>query len=203
MDDMIDVIREEAIEDLSHLAGIGLTEAAPPSFLRRLPPIAITLIGGIAAALILSVFQDKLAQFIALVFFLPLVLRAGQNIGMFSQAVVLEEIGGKEPGWREVLLLAWKELKVVFLLSFLMAAGVGLIAAFWQRHIALGLTVGITLLVTVLMGSLAGILLPVLSRRLKGELRYTQARFASLFISLATLTIYLGLATAFLTTSGL
>jgi magnesium transporter len=199
VDDMIDVIREEAIEDLSHLAGIELTEAAAPSFVRRLLPIAITLIGGIAAALILSVFQNKIAQFIALIFFLPLVLRAGQSIGMFSQAVVLEEIGGKEPSWGETLALAWKELKVVFLLSVIIAAAGGLIAALWQRYAALGLTVGIALFATVLLGSLVGILLPIFSRRLKGELRYTQARFSSLFISLATLTIYLGLATLLLT----
>lgn len=202
VDDMIDVMREEAIEDLSHLGGLELTEfGASPSFVTRLPPIAITLIGGIAAALLLSVFQDEIAQFIALIFFLPLVLRIGQNVGIFSQAVVLEEIGGKEPGWRETAIMARKQLRGVFLLSILIALAGGLIAAFWQRYARLGLTVGITLFLTVILATLIGILLPVFSRRFKGELRYTQARFSSFFIGVATLAIYLGLATALLETA--
>jgi magnesium transporter len=199
VDDMIDVIREETIEDLSHLGGIELVEATRPSFLARLAPIGLTLIGGIAAALILSAFQDKILQFIALIFFLPLVLRAGQSIGMFSQAVVLEEIGGKEPGWRGSITLAWKELKVVLVLSVLLGLGGGLIAGFWQRYAALGLTVGLTLFLTVILGTVVGILLPMFSRHVKGELRYTQARFSSLFIVIATVTIYMALATVFLT----
>jgi magnesium transporter len=199
VDDVIDVIREETIEDLSHLGGIELTESAGASFLTRLPPVALTLIAGIAAALILSAFEEKVAQFIALAFFLPLVLRTGQSIGMFSQAVVLEEIGGKEPGLKEVAILAWRELKVVFVIAVIIGVAGGLIAGLWQRYASMGLTVGLTIFLTVLLGTLSGILLPIISRRIKGELHYTQARFSSSFLIIATVAIYLGLASAFLT----
>jgi len=199
VDDMIDVIREEAIEDLSHLGGLELTEAGTaPSLRTRLPSIAITLIGGIASALLFSAFEGRLIPFLSLVFFLPLVLRAAQDIGILSQAVVLEEIGGKDPGWREILLIAWKELRVVFLLSLGLGLVGGLIAAFWEDYARLGLAIGLTLFVTVLLGTLVGIFLPLFSRRFKGELRYTQARFSSMFIGVATLAIYLGMFTTIL-----
>ena len=199
VDDMIDVIREEAIEDLSHLGGLELAEpGAAPSLRTRLPSVVVTLLGGIAAALLLSVFEHRIVPPLSLVFFLPLVLRAAQDIGIFTQAVVLEEIGGKEPDWKEVLLLAWKELRVVLLISLGLAFLGGMVAALWEGYSRFGLTIGLTLFATVVLGTLVGISLPLLSRRFKGELRYTQARFSSLFIGVAALAIYLGMATALL-----
>ena len=199
VDDTIDVLREEAIEDLSHLGGLELAEAGVTHSLRsRLPSIFIILIGGIAAALLLSAFENRLIQFLALVFYLPLILRAAQDIGIFSQAVVLEEIGGKDLGWREILRMAWSELRVVLLLSVALGAAGGLIAAIWESYSRFGLAVGLTLFITVLVGTAVGILLPFITRRIRGELRYTQARFSSLLISLATLAIYLAMATVLL-----
>jgi len=199
VDDMIDVIREEAIEDLSHLGGLELVEpGASPSLRTRIPSISITLLGGLAAALLISAFENRLVPLISLVFFIPLVLRAAQDIGIVSQAVVLEEIGGKDPGGREIILLAWKETRVVLLISLGLAFLGGLVAAFWEDYALLGLTIGVTLFITVVLGSVIGIALPLISSRIKGELRYTQARFSTLFIAIAALAIYLGMATALL-----
>jgi len=199
VDDMIDVMREEAIEDLSHLGGLELAEpGAAPSLRTRLPSVIITLLGGLAAALLVSAFEGRLTPFISLVFFLPLVLRAAQDIGIVSQAVVLEEIGGKDPGWREILLLLWRELRVVLIISLGLAVLGGLVAAFWENHASFGLIIGLTLFATVAVGAMVGICLPLISRRIKGELRYTQARFSTLFIAISALAIYLGMATALL-----
>jgi len=199
VDDTIDVLREEAIEDLSHLGGLQLAEAGvAPSLGSRLPSIFIILIGGIAAALLLSAFENSFVQFLALAFYLPLVLRAAQDIGIFSQAVVLEEIGGRDLGGRDIMRLAWSELRVVLLLSIALGVVGGLIGAAWEGYLRFGLTLGLTILVTVLVGTAMGILFPLITRRIRGELRYTQARFSSLLISLATLAVYLGIAAALL-----
>lgn len=194
VDDMIDVIREETIEDLSHLGGLELAEAgAAPSLRTRLPSVAVTVLGGLAAALVLSAFEDHFLSLLALAFFVPLILRAAQDIGMFSQAVVLERIGGKDLGLREMLHMAWKELRVVLFLSLLLGVTGGAVAALWQGYLRLGLTVGLTLIITVMVGTLVGVLLPLVSRRFKGELRYTQARFSFLLIGLTALAIYMGM----------
>jgi magnesium transporter len=201
VDDMIDVIREEAIEDLSHIGGLELVETgAAPSLRTRLPSIVITLLGGLAAALLISAFEDRLVPLISLVFYLPLVLRAAQDIGIVSQAVVIEEIGGKDLSGREILMLAWKEMRVVFIISLGLAVIGGVVAALWEDYLRFGLAIGLTLFSTVVLGSVIGICLPLISHRIKGELRYTQARFSSLFIALAALAIYLGMATALLQT---
>lgn len=199
VDDMIDVLREEAIEDLSRLGGLELVEeGAPPSIGSRLPAMAVTLLGGMAAALLLSAFENRLIYLIPIIFFLPLVLRASQDIGVFSQAVVLEEIGGKELGGRDILAMAWKELRVVLLLSLGLGLAGGFITTLWEGYLRFGIVVGLTLAVTVLLGTAVGIFTLLISSRFKGELRYTQARFSSLLTGLATLAIYLGFTTAIL-----
>jgi magnesium transporter len=199
VDDMIDVMREEAIEDISHLGGLELAEpGASPSLRTRLPSILITLFGGLAAALLISAFEERIIPLFSLVFFIPLVLRAAQDIGIVSQAVVLEEIGGKDPGAREILLLVWKELRVVLLISFGLAIVGGLIAATWEGYARFGLTIGLTLFTTMVLGTVVGISFPLVSRHIKGELRFAQARFSSLLVGIAALTIYLGMATALL-----
>jgi Mg2+ transporter MgtE len=199
VDDMIDVIREEAIEDLSHLGGLELAETgAAPSLRTRLPSILITLLGGLAAALLVSAFEDRIVPLISLVFFIPLVLRAAQDISIVSQAVVLEEIGGKDPGWREILVLVWKEMRVVLIISLGLSILGGVVAALWEDYARFGITIGLTLFITVVLGTVVGICIPLVSRRIKGELRYTQARFSSLFIGITTLAIYLGISTALL-----
>jgi magnesium transporter len=199
VDDMIDVMREEAIEDLSHLGGLELAETGvAPSFRTRIPSIAITLLGGLAAALLLSLFESSIVPVIALAFYLPLVLRAAQDISIVSQAVVLEEIGGKDPGWREILAMVWKEMRVVLLISLILALLGGFVAAVWEDYLRFGLAMGLTLFTTVVVGTAVGISIPLITRRIKGELRYTQARFSFVFVGLATLAIYLGMATAIL-----
>jgi magnesium transporter len=199
VDDMIDVIREEAREDISHLGGLELLEpGVAPSLRSRLPSIIITLLGGLAAALLVSAFEERLLPLIALVFFIPLVMRAAQDVGIVSQAVVIEEIGGKDLSGGEILKLAWKEMRVVVIISLGLAVLGGVVAALWEDYARFGLTIGLTLLVTVFIGSSIGICLPLISRRIKGELRYTQARFSSLLINIAALAIYLGMATALL-----
>ncbi len=197
VDDMIDVIREETIEDLSHLGGLELAETGS-SLRTRLPSIIITLLGGLAAALLISAFEDRIVPLISLVFFIPLVLRAAQDISIVTQAVVLEDIGGKDPGWREVLILVWKEMRVVLSISLGLAVLGGLVAAIWEDYARFGITIGLTLFITVVLGTAVGICIPLISRRIKGELRYTQARFSSLFVAIATLAIYLGISTTLL-----
>lgn len=199
VDDMLDVIREEAIEDLSHLGGLELLEpGAAPSLRTRLPSVFITLLGGLAAALLISAFEQRLVPFISLVFFIPLVLRASQDIGIVSQAVVLEEIGGKDPSAREIMRMVWKEMRVVLVISLGLALLGGVVSALWEDYARFGLTIALTLFTTVVLGTAVGISLPLISRRIKGELRFTQARFSSLIIAIAALAIYLGMATALL-----
>ncbi len=199
VDDMIDVIKEEAREDISHLGGLELAEAgATPSLRNRLPSISVTLLGGLAAALLLAAFRDSVLPILTLSFFIPLVLRAAQDMSIVSHAVVLEEIGGKEIGLRDIFLIAWHEMRVVLVISLAIALLGGLVSGLWEGLPRLGLAVGLSLLTAVVLGASFGIAVPIIMRRLRGEFGYTQARFSSLLVGVAALAVYMGIAAALL-----
>lgn len=199
VDDMIDVIREEAREDISHLGGLDLAEpGTTPSLRNRLPSISVTLLGGLACALILAAFRERALPLLTLSFFIPLVLRAAQDMSIVSHAVVLEEIGGKEIGLRDITLIAWHEMRVVLSISLAIALLGGLISGLWEGFPRLGLAVGLSLFTAVCLGAAFGIAVPIFMRRLRGEFGYTQARFSSLLVGIAALAVYLGIAAALL-----
>jgi Mg2+ transporter MgtE len=198
-DDLIDVMREETVEDLSQLGGFRLEEEkTASSFLARLPSVALALLGGITASLLFLLFRDRLLSLVTALFFLPMILRAAQDIGYFSQAVILEEIGGKELGAKDIVLLAAGELRVVLFLSLGLGIIGFLIAFLWEGRFRLGLAVGLTMLSSVIAGALLGTMFPIVFRKLRGELRYTQARFVSLFTWVLSLAVFLGITSALL-----
>ena len=195
VDDMIDVIREEAMEDISHLGGLELAEPGAASSLRnRLPSIAITFLGGLATALLLSAFRERILPIITISFFIPLVLRAAQDMSIVSHAVVLEEIGGKDIGVREISAIAWREMRVVALISLGIALLGGAITGLWEGCPRLGLAVGLSLLTAVCLGAALGIAIPIVTRRVRGEFGYTQARFSFLLVGITALAVYMGIA---------
>lgn len=199
VDDVIDVMREEIVEDLSYLGGLELTETAlSPSLSSRLPSLAVSFLGGCLCALVLMLFESQPIPLVTLAFFLPLVLRAAQDMGLVSQAAVLERLGGGDFSAGEVVRLAWREFRLIFLLSCGLALLGGVAAFLWEGYLRLGLVLGLTLLASIPLGSLLGMVLTLLSQRLTGELHFAQARLSGLLIGLITLVVYMALAAALL-----
>lgn len=199
VDDIIDAMREEVMEDLSYLGGLELAEAGlSPPLRSRLPSLAVTLLGGCLCALVIMLFESRPIPLVTLAFFLPLVLRAAQDVGLVSQAAILEGLGGGEADVGEVIRLAWREFRLVFLLSCGLAVLGGIAAFLWEGYVQLGLSLGLTLLASIPLGGLLGMVFTLISRRVPGELHFAQARLSGLIIGLTTLGVYLGLAVAFL-----
>jgi len=199
VDDVIDVMREEAMEDLSHLGGLELAEAGLATSLRsRLPSLAVTLLGGCLSALLLMLFEARPIPLVTLAFFLPLVLRAAQDVGLVSQAVILERLGGGDMPAREVVKLAWREFRLVFLISCGLALLGGTAAFLWNGYLRLGLVLGLTLVASIPLGGVLGMIFTILSQRVPGELHFAQARLSGLIVGFTTLVIYLVLAAALL-----
>ncbi|MDI7251577.1 MAG: magnesium transporter, partial [Actinomycetota bacterium] len=199
VDDVIDVMREEVMEDLSHLGGLELAEAGLTTSLRsRLPSLAVTLLGGCLCALVLMLLEARPIPLVTLAFFLPLVLRAAQDVGLVSQAVILERLGGGEVSAGEVIRLAWREFRLVFLISCGLALLGGAAAFLWEGYLRLGLVLGFTLLASIPLGGMLGMIFTLISQRVPGELHFAQARLSGLLMGLTTLVIYLGLAVVLL-----
>ncbi len=204
VDDMIDVLRQESAEDISHIGGIPAEERASVLSVAasRLPIVLISLLGGLILALTISAFQSAVSATIALVFFLPLIIRTSQDIGFFSQAVVTEAIGGRELRVGEVTRLAISELQSVVLLDVALSGiAIGLVFLL-ERTARISLAVGCTLFAAIIFATLLGVYLPVLLQKLKLNVSYSQSRFVSMLINIASVAAYFGFAQLFLGTLG-
>ncbi len=204
VDDMIDVLRQESAEDISHMSGIPAEEH--PSFLSiaasRLPIVLISLLGGLILALTISGFQGEVTVAIALAFFLPLIIRTSQDIGFFSQAVVTEAIGGRDLRMGEVTRLALSELAAVLLLDVVLSGVAAGLVFLIERSARLSLAVGCTLFAAIIVATLLGVYLPVLLQRLKLNVSYTQSRFVSMLINVVSVAAYFAFAQVFLGSVG-
>jgi len=180
IDDAVDILEEEATEDILDAAGfsdIAVKEADRSEVLTkgsiwriwavRLPFLVITLAAGMAAGLIIEGFEEILESVVIVAFFIPLIMDMGGNVGtqsstVFARGVVLGHINIKQ-----FLRPFLKELGVGFTMGAMVGAIAGGIITLWLGMPVLGLAVGIALVATMTLAALLGFLVPFTLIKLK------------------------------------
>ena len=171
VDDVIDVMQEEATEDILKMAGTTVEETAFPGVLRgswiRFPWLAASFVGGIGGLALLSWFQGLLEQTVALIFFLPLILAMGGNVGNQCAMVVVRGLATGRIDRDEVLRVISHELGTGLLLASVFGVTLAVFAAVAEFGTALfPLAVGLGIGGAMLIASLVGTSLPFLFRRI-------------------------------------
>jgi magnesium transporter len=191
VDDVIDVMREEATEDIYALAGVDAEDRAlgssRNSVRRRLPWLLMSLGTSLLAAAVVNAFRGSLEAAIALAVLIPVITAMGDDAATQTLAVVVRGIQLGELSWERGLGVLFKEGAV----GIANGAVVGLVAAIvvgvWFRSARVGLALGLALALTTLVACVLATVVPLLLKRF----RVDPARTASLFV--VTLTIILGL----------
>ena len=171
IDDAIDILEEEATEDILVSGGIfankeeirseTLISGSLASILKvRLPFLFITILAGMFAAMVIDGFEEILEAVVIVAFFIPLIMDMGGNIGtqsstVFARGVVLGHID-MDKFFRHLA----KEIGVGFVLGVISASIAGVGAAVWQSNVMLGLAVGIALVATMTIAAFAGFVVP-------------------------------------------
>jgi magnesium transporter len=170
VDDVIDVLREEATEDMMLMAGVFDEEAVLGSWQSavrtRIPWLLAAVGGGLVAALMIGRFEDQLAEAAILASFIPIVMGLGGNVGVQASTIVVRGIamGQIDPNrFRSVMLT---ELRPAFVMSLVCATLAGC-AAFGMGGLdpRLGGAVASSLIVVMLFGATLGAAVPLLSQR--------------------------------------
>ena len=133
IDDVVDVIREEASEDFLQMAGVGkdreiLLKSPLENAKSRAPWILASLIGGICAAAIISYFNSLLEQIIVLAAFIPVIIGIGGNVGTQSSTIVVRGLATGRVDVSNTIPLILKELIVGSFLGLIYGSIVGLAA---------------------------------------------------------------------------
>jgi magnesium transporter len=203
VDDVIDVIQEEATEDISRLAGITEEEPRETSAIRisraRLPWLITGIIGELFNAFLMSHFEASLQRMIALAFFVPVIIATGGNIGIQSSAIVVRGLATGEIDLRQTGGRLWRELRVAILNGLVCAAFLFAIVAVWRDTLVAAI-IGVSMLMVILVAAVVGATIPLLLKRVNIDPALATGPFITTSNDLIGLLIYLGTATIVLQT---
>ena len=173
VDDVVDVIREEATEDFLQMAGVGkdreiLLKSSWENAKVRLPWLFASWIGGVVAAYVIGSYEYMLENIIALAAFIPVIIGMGGNIGTQSSTIIVRGMAtGRIEIGNELMVLV-KELKVGLILGMLYGVLLGLFAnlKFIDTDPMLGLVVGLSIACSMLIAVTVGSFTPLILRKL-------------------------------------
>ncbi len=212
VDDVVDIIQEEATEDIEVMA--GLTPAERPylktgvfeMFKNRIFWLMLLMISSTFTGLIMASFEDKLKSLVVLTAFIPMLMGTGGNSGSQASVTVIRGLSLGEIEFRDTFKVLFKELRV----SILCAASLA-VANFGKMilidrllmdnpavTIAVAAVVSITLLVTVICAKIVGALLPLLAKKIGFDPAVMASPFITTIVDALSLVVYFAVATTLL-----
>jgi len=201
-DDIIDVIEEEANEDISLMAGVLDQEIAEESALKisraRLPWLLLGLFGGLISAIVINHFHGSLEKILALSFFIPVIMAMGGNTGTQAATVVIRGLATGDISIVHTGKRLLTELWVALINGILCGILLGLVVAFWLSDPKLGLGVGISLITVILFSGSFGAFVPFLLRKFNIDPALAAGPFITTSNDILGLLIYLSIITRFL-----
>ena len=202
VDDVIDVIKDEATEDIYRLAGVTGDERVftPPleSLTKRLPWLAVNMVTAFLAASVVSLFEHTIDQVVALAVFMPIVAGMGGNAGTQTLTVIVRGIALGELTWSNSRQALIKEA-LVGLGNGLVLGTLGAIVVFLMKgNPVLGGVLGLAMVINMFIAATAGTLIPLGLRALKVDPALASSVFITTFTDVAGFASFLGLATVFL-----
>jgi len=171
IDDVVDVIRDEAERDYQLASGITAdveTTDSPSRLSRaRLPWLIIGLLGGIVVAAVIGRFEEDIKIHPEMAFFIPLIAAMAGNVGIQSSAIIVQGIASNSLGLESTYRKLGKELLVSLLNGIILSGLLFLYNFFVSRNLALTFTVSSSLFVVIIFAALFGTLIPLLLNRVK------------------------------------
>lgn len=173
IDDVVDVIREEAEEDMQIMSGVAGGEEPTDSVLRisrgRLPWLLVGLVGAGLSGLVIGSFESALEQAVVLASFIPIVMAMAGNAGIQSAAIAVQGLASGEVWTTDVVRRLSKELGVALLngavLALVLAVVVAVLPFDGANVTRLAVTAGISLLIVIVLATCIGTVVPLLLHR--------------------------------------
>ena len=202
VDDVVDVIDEEAEQDILALAGVGgdagLNESIREITRSRFGWLIINLGTAILASLVIGLFDATIEQMVALAILMPIVASMGGNAGTQTMTVAVRAIATKELSRSNAFRSIRRELYVAALNGLVIAIVSGLVAWVWQANIELAIVFAIAMIVNMLVAGLFGILIPLGLNRAGADPAISSSVFVTTITDVVGFFAFLGLAYAFL-----
>lgn len=195
VDDVVDVIKEEAAEDMMLMAGVG-DEPDPnagtvlSAAKRRLPWLIITMCGGLVTSEIINRVQPMLAGEAVLVSFIPVIMGMGGNVGIQAATIAVRNLATGAGGSVSMRTVMFREMRVGFLVGVAFALFVGTFAALRNHNPTLGLAIAVAGLLQLTAAATFGTGIPALMARLGVDPAVATGPFVTTGIDMLGIAVY-------------
>lgn len=204
VDDVINVINEEADDDIYKLVGTNEEEKHTPSSLKiasiRLPWLLSTLSGSFISCSIIKYFSHHVHEFLALFFFMPLITAMGGNIGVQCSTLIVRGLATGFVKMDSITGVFWKEFKIGSIISITCGIMAGLCAYFFiEAHIKIGIAVCISMMSCMLFAAITGTGVPLLFKKIGIDPAIASGPIITTFNDITGLMIYFSISIFILT----
>ena len=198
IDDMVDVIHEEASEDIKLLAGVGDEEISDNVFQAvrsRATWLVVNLVTAVLASLVIGLFDATIEQMVALAVLMPIVASMGGNAGTQTMTITVRALALRELDRRRMGRLILREMSVGVINGAVFAVLIGAVTAVRFANPGLGLVIGTAMVVNMIAAGTAGVLLPLGLNKLKVDPAIASSVFVTTVTDVVGFFAFLGLAT--------
>ena len=203
VDDVVDVIREEATEDMLKMAGALEEETQSKSSSiaaarLRLPWLFTNLIGSLVSGAILWLFRFTIQEVVAIVSFIPVIAAMGGNVGLQSSTLIIRGLATGSIELTDVWKVFFREIRITLLMGLACCVILTLVGWLWHGHAVLGMVIGASMLIAFIVSTSMATFMPILLKRMGVDPAIAAGPFVTTANDITGISIYLTLATVFL-----
>ena len=202
VDDVLDILEEEASDDYSKLAGVSNMDTFDKNSFsaakKRVPWLLILLVLGMITANLIDMFTDTISQVALLAAFIPLIAGTAGNSGTQALAVAVRGIATRDIEEESKLKLLFREAGTGLMTGLICGVFVIALIFFWKGELVIGLLVGAAIFVSIFAATISGSFIPLFMHKMKIDPAVASGPFITTLNDLISILIYLGLATVFI-----
>ncbi|MUV36503.1 Magnesium transporter MgtE [Lentibacillus sp. JNUCC-1] len=202
VDDILDVMEEEASDDYSKFAAVMDTDSRTDNPFsaakKRLPWLIILLFLGMFTASLIGMFEETISRVALLAAFIPVIAGMAGNTGTQALAVAVRGIATGDYGKEGKIKLLAREAGTGAIIGIVCGIVIFVVVLVWKHNLAFGILIGIAIMMTLFVATISGSIIPILMDKLKIDPAVASGPFITTINDLISVIIYFGLATLFL-----
>ncbi len=201
IDDAMEILEDEAEEDMKRLAGVGDEELSSTVWeitKLRFPWLAVNLFTSIVASFVIAQFTDTINAFVALAVLMPIVASMGGNAGTQTLTVAVRALATRDLTSANAYRIVLREALVGLANGTIFAFVIGVIGFLWYDNYLLGVVLGLAMVGNLFMAALAGILVPISLEKLGADPALASGAFVTTVTDIVGFFSFLGLASVIL-----
>ncbi|MGW9230249.1 magnesium transporter [Pseudorhizobium sp. NPDC055634] len=198
IDDVVDVIQEEAEEDFMRLGGVGdeeLSDSLTETSRSRVPWLAVNLVTAFLAASVIGIFDATIEKIVALAVLMPIVAGMGGNAGSQTMTVTVRALATRSIDIHNAARIIRREAGVGLLNGILFGILIGVVAGLWFQDANIGGIIAVAMLINMIAAALAGIMIPLVLDKIGADPAVSSAVFVTAVTDVIGFFAFLGLAT--------